>query len=142
MRDIFAQAGQAAWGHILAPAVLAELSAPDRWDPRSGADVLVAEHAGKVVGFVCLRASADDDAEPTIGEIDGFYVLLSVVWARHSSLQVWSVWLHPASRKQRSGQSTETIGPCGSTAPADGNSMVASGAVPTEAANCWNCVTG
>jgi GNAT superfamily N-acetyltransferase len=43
--------------------------------------VLVAEHAGKVVGFVCLRASADDDAEPTIGEIDGFYVLPSM-WSR------------------------------------------------------------
>ena len=81
LREIFLKAGQAAWTHILAPTALAELSAPDRWDPRAGADVLVAEKAGRVVGFVCLRASADEDAEPTTGEIDGFYVLPSM-WGR------------------------------------------------------------
>jgi GNAT superfamily N-acetyltransferase len=81
MRDIFVQAGKAAWSHILTSAALAELSAPDRWDPRDGADVLVAEFAGKVVGFVCFRASADEDAESAIGEIDGFYVTPSM-WSR------------------------------------------------------------
>jgi GNAT superfamily N-acetyltransferase len=42
------------------------------------ADVLVTDCAGVVVGFVCLRASADEDAEPTVGEIDAFYVHPSV----------------------------------------------------------------
>jgi GNAT superfamily N-acetyltransferase len=78
MRDTFAQAGQAGWAHILPAATLAALSAPDRWCPRHGGDVLVAEHEGNVVGFVCLRASADDDAGPTIGEIDACYVHPSV----------------------------------------------------------------
>lgn len=79
MQDIFIQAGQAAWGHILSAAMLADLSAPDRWRPRAGADVLVAECAGgDVVGFVCLRASVDQDAEPTVGEIDACYVRPSV----------------------------------------------------------------
>lgn len=78
MRDIFTQAGRAAWGHILPDAMLADLSPPDRWHPRAGADVLVAAGAGEVVGFVCLRASADEDAEPTVGEIDACYVLPSV----------------------------------------------------------------
>jgi GNAT superfamily N-acetyltransferase len=31
-----------------------------------------------MVGFVCVRASADEDAEPTVGEIDACYVLPSV----------------------------------------------------------------
>jgi GNAT superfamily N-acetyltransferase len=78
MQDIFIQAGQAGWSHILPPDTLAELVAPDRWNPRSGADVLVAERAGDVVGFVCVCASADDDAELTVGEVDACYVLPSV----------------------------------------------------------------
>jgi hypothetical protein len=43
MRDIFTKAGQTAWNHILPAATLADLSAPERWRPRAGADVLVAE---------------------------------------------------------------------------------------------------
>lgn len=78
MRAIFTQAGQAAWDRILPAATLAALSAPDRWHPRGSAHVLVAESAGGVVGFVCVRASADDDAEPTVGEVDACYVLPSV----------------------------------------------------------------
>ena len=78
MRNIFTQAGQAAWGHILSAATLADLSPPDRWHPRVGANVLAAECEREVVGFVCLRASADEDAEPTIGGIDACYVLPSV----------------------------------------------------------------
>jgi GNAT superfamily N-acetyltransferase len=74
MQAIFNQAGQAAWGHILPAATLAGLSAPERWHPRAGAHVLVAERVGDVVGFVCVRASADADAEPTVGEVDAFYV--------------------------------------------------------------------
>jgi hypothetical protein len=59
MRDIFAQAGEAAWGHILSASTLANLPAPDRWRPHGGADVLVAECAGEVVGFVCLRGTTE-----------------------------------------------------------------------------------
>jgi GNAT superfamily N-acetyltransferase len=81
MRDIFMQAGQAAWGHILDGATLAELSAPDRWNPRAGADVLVAVCDGDVVGVICVRASADEDDRSATGEIDGFYVLPSM-WGR------------------------------------------------------------
>ena len=73
MRRIFAEAGRAAWGEILPADVLADLSAPERWRPGSGADVLVAERAGEIAGFVCLRRSGDDDAGPHVGEIDGFY---------------------------------------------------------------------
>jgi GNAT superfamily N-acetyltransferase len=74
MQAIFSEAGQAAWGHILPAATLADVSAPERRHPRAGADVLVAERAGQVVGFVCVRASADDDAGATVGEMDAFYV--------------------------------------------------------------------
>jgi hypothetical protein len=51
MREIFRQAGQAAWSHILPAAALAELSAPDRWNPRTGTDVLVADDGYTVVGL-------------------------------------------------------------------------------------------
>jgi GNAT superfamily N-acetyltransferase len=74
MRAIFIEAGRTAWSHILSSAALAELRAPERWHPHAGADVLVAERAGEVLGFVCLRASADDDAGPAVGEIDACYV--------------------------------------------------------------------
>jgi GNAT superfamily N-acetyltransferase len=74
IRETFTQAGRAAWGNILPAATLADLSAPDRWRPRDGADVLVADCAGAVLGFICLRASADEDAGPTVGEIDACYV--------------------------------------------------------------------
>lgn len=78
MRDIFTRAGQAAWGHILPAAALVDLSAPDRWHPRTAACVLVAESAGSVVAFACVRASADEDARPAVGEVDALYVLPSV----------------------------------------------------------------
>jgi GNAT superfamily N-acetyltransferase len=81
MRDTFTHAGRAAWNHILPEATLGDLCAPERWRPRAGADVLVAEHADKVVGFVCLRASADGDAGPTVGEVDACYAHPSV-WGR------------------------------------------------------------
>jgi hypothetical protein len=74
MQDTFTQAGRVAWDHILPPATLLELTAPDRWNSRDGPDVLVAELGGEVVGFVCLRASGDDDATPAIGEIDACYL--------------------------------------------------------------------
>jgi GNAT superfamily N-acetyltransferase len=74
MQVIFAQAGQAAWVRILPAAALTGLSAPERWHPRAGAHVLVAERVGDLIGFVCVRASADADAERTVGEVDGFYV--------------------------------------------------------------------
>lgn len=81
MRDVFRQAGQRAWGHILSPATLAELSPPDRWQPGTGAESFVAERGGEVIGFVCVRRSADEDATPTCGEIDAFYVHPSM-WGR------------------------------------------------------------
>jgi L-amino acid N-acyltransferase YncA len=81
MRDIFTQAGRAAWTEILPAEALADLSAPDRWHPHRGEDVIVAQRAGEVVGFVCLRASTDDNAGPTTGELDACYVHPSV-WGR------------------------------------------------------------
>jgi GNAT superfamily N-acetyltransferase len=78
MRDVFARAGAAAWSHILPPATIASLSAPDRWHPRHSSTVLVAERAGDVIGFVSVRASADEDASSATGEIDALYVLPSV----------------------------------------------------------------
>jgi ribosomal protein S18 acetylase RimI-like enzyme len=78
VQDIYAQCGRRAWTHILPPLTLAALSAPDRWHPGT-ADVLVAQRPGEiqVVGFVCVRTSADKDADPTVGEIDACYVLPS-----------------------------------------------------------------
>jgi GNAT superfamily N-acetyltransferase len=74
MRHTYAQAGQAAWAHILPTATLVSLLPSERWRPGAGADVRVAEYAGQVVGFVCARPSADADANPTIAEIDALYV--------------------------------------------------------------------
>jgi GNAT superfamily N-acetyltransferase len=73
MRRTFADAGQAAWGDILPANALADLSAPERWRPGLGTDVLVADYAGELAGFVCVRPSGDADAGPHVGEIDGFY---------------------------------------------------------------------
>lgn len=81
MRDTFIQAGQAAWDHILSAESLSDLSPPDRWRPGADTDVLVAEREGEVVGFVCLCASADEDAGPTVGEVDACYVHPSV-WGK------------------------------------------------------------
>ena len=72
-------AGLAAWGHILAPAVIEELPFPDRWrvaieatDPRVA--VLIVEAAGTPAGFALTRPSGDPDADASTGELDGFYV--------------------------------------------------------------------
>lgn len=116
VRDIFKLAGQASWNHILAPAVLADLSAPERWNPSAGADMLVADAAGTVTAFVRLRASGDEDAKPTTGEIDGFYVLpLDVGRGVGRALLAAgrSGWWHQVSEKSHPGPSTETIGRCG-----------------------------
>lgn len=79
MRRAKHQAGLAAWTHILPPEVLELLGFPDRWvqalssrDPRVGA--LVAEIDGEVVGFALTRPSGDEDAVPSTGELDGFYM--------------------------------------------------------------------
>jgi GNAT superfamily N-acetyltransferase len=73
MCDVFVEAGRTAWSHILPAVALAELSVSDRWRPGPGADVLVADRGGEVVGFVCLRPSADEDAGPEVAEIDACY---------------------------------------------------------------------
>lgn len=67
------EAGAAAWSHILDVVALATLASPERWQPGLGADVLVACIRDAVVGFIPIRASADGDAAPTTGEVDGFY---------------------------------------------------------------------
>ena len=81
MRQAFAAAGQAAWAHILPADTLANPTPPERWHPVTGADILVAEVADALVGFACVRASHDADANSTIGEIDSFYMHPSV-WGR------------------------------------------------------------
>jgi GNAT superfamily N-acetyltransferase len=81
MRRVFIEAGRAAWNQILSANALAELSLPDRWRAGGGVEVLVAESAGDIVGFICLRPSADDDAGPQIAEVDAFYTHPSV-WGR------------------------------------------------------------
>src|SRR5262249_41645048 len=78
MRQVFAAAGQAAWGHILPADTLANPTPPERWHPANGADVLVAEIDRALVGFACVCASQDADANSTIGEIDSFYTHPSV----------------------------------------------------------------
>jgi GNAT superfamily N-acetyltransferase len=75
MREVFVAAGRAAWGHILSAEVLADLAPPERWRPGAspGSDAIVAEEEGRVVGFVVLRASQDEDAEAGTGEVDACY---------------------------------------------------------------------
>jgi L-amino acid N-acyltransferase YncA len=65
---------RASWSHILPPEALSNLTPSERWQPRTGSNVLVAERAGQVAGFVCARRSADADADQTVGEIDALYV--------------------------------------------------------------------
>jgi GNAT superfamily N-acetyltransferase len=72
--NTFVRAGRVAWSHILSPEALSNLTPSERWHPRTGGKVLVAERAGQVAGFVCVRSSADADADQTVGEIDALYV--------------------------------------------------------------------
>jgi GNAT superfamily N-acetyltransferase len=74
MCHVFTEAARAAWGHILPAATLEALSTSERWRPGRGLEVLVAQGANRVVGFVCLQASADNDAQAAVGEIDACYV--------------------------------------------------------------------
>jgi GNAT superfamily N-acetyltransferase len=72
-------AGVAAWPHIMPPEVLETLPFPDRWAaaidaPDPGVGVLVAEAAGRIVGFAVTRPSGDPGAGTATGELDGFYV--------------------------------------------------------------------
>lgn len=72
-------AGLAAWPHILPPEVLETLPFLDRWAAAIGAPdprvrVLLAESAGRIVGFAVTRPSGDPDAGPLTGELDGFFV--------------------------------------------------------------------
>ena len=72
-------AGVAAWGHMLPPAVVETLPFPDRWvaaiedtDPR--VQVLIGEAGSQTRGFVVTRPSGDGDAGSGRGELDAFYV--------------------------------------------------------------------
>jgi GNAT superfamily N-acetyltransferase len=83
-------AGTAAWPHIFPPDVLSQLGFPERWtmavvDPPQRTHALVAELGGKVVGFAIVRPSADDDASPESGELDGFYTA-PAAWGRGSGI--------------------------------------------------------
>src|SRR6478672_2831471 len=73
MREVFRAAGRAAWAHILHEATLDQLTPPDRWrraidDPEQR--VLVAEAAGRLVGFAVVSPAEDAGA----CELDSFYV--------------------------------------------------------------------
>jgi GNAT superfamily N-acetyltransferase len=73
------EAGITAWPHILPPEVIEQLSFPERWveavtAPPARTAVLAGELNGTVAGFAIIRPSADDDATPETGELDGFYV--------------------------------------------------------------------
>ena len=48
-------------------------------------NALVAELDGAVVGFAIVRPSADDDASPETGELDGFYTA-PAAWGRGAGL--------------------------------------------------------
>jgi len=83
-------AGTAAWPHIFPAEVLSQLGFPERWgaavaDPPLRTHALVAEVDGKVVGFAIVRPSADDDASPETGELDGFYTA-PATWGRGAGL--------------------------------------------------------
>ena len=79
-------AGIAAWAHMFPAETLERFPWPERWgqaigeqDTRSA--VFVAEEGGKVVGFAIVRRSGDEDADDSIGELDGLYTHPSV-WGR------------------------------------------------------------
>lgn len=83
-------AGTAAWPHIFPPEVLSQLGFPERWtaavvDPPQRTQAIVGELEGKVVGFAIVRPSADDDASPETGELDGFYTA-PAAWGRGAGL--------------------------------------------------------
>jgi GNAT superfamily N-acetyltransferase len=73
MCRVYRAAGVAAWSHILPEQVLQDMTAPARWHPTTGVEMLVAESVGVVLGFTCLRPSGDQDAGPEVGEVDAFY---------------------------------------------------------------------
>jgi GNAT superfamily N-acetyltransferase len=79
MMAIKRDAGVAAWGHILPPAVVETLPFLDRWAAAIGAveprtRVLVVEAASEPVGFAVTRPSGDADADDHTGELDAFFV--------------------------------------------------------------------
>jgi GNAT superfamily N-acetyltransferase len=86
MSDAKHAAGIAAWAHIFPAETLERFSWPERWsraigdrDARSA--VFVADDNGEVVGFAIVRPSGDEDADDSIGELDGLYAHPSV-WGR------------------------------------------------------------
>jgi GNAT superfamily N-acetyltransferase len=86
MTDAKHAAGIAAWPHIFPAETLERFPWPERWwraigerDARSA--VFVAEDNGNVVGFAIVRPSGDEDADDSIGELDGLYTHPSV-WGR------------------------------------------------------------
>lgn len=83
-------AGTAAWPHIFPAEVLSQLGFPERWsaavvEAPLRTHAVVAELDGEVVGFAIVRPSADDDASPETGELDGFYTA-PAAWGRGAGL--------------------------------------------------------
>lgn len=83
-------AGTAAWQHIFPAEVLSQLGFPERWaaaviEPPQRTRALVAELDSEVIGFAIARPSADDDASPEVGEVDGFYTA-PAAWGRGAGL--------------------------------------------------------
>ena len=91
------EAGTAAWPHIFPADVLSQLGFPERWstavvEPPQRTRALVAELDGAVVGFAIVRPSADDDASPETGELDGFYTA-PAAWGRGAGLALMAAAL-------------------------------------------------
>lgn len=76
IQEIFLEAGRKAWGEIFPAEALEKLAAPARVqdaivDPDQR--VWVASRDGVANGFIVVRKSRDEDAQPTTAEIDLFY---------------------------------------------------------------------
>jgi GNAT superfamily N-acetyltransferase len=86
MSDAKHAAGIAAWKHIFPAETLERFPWPERWwrsigEPQPRSAFLVAEDDGEVVGFAIVRPSGGEDADDSIGELDGLYTHPSV-WGR------------------------------------------------------------
>src|SRR4029079_19810305 len=98
------EAGTAAWPHIFPAEVLSQLGFPERWstavvDPPQRTRALVAGVDGAVVGCAIVRPSADDDASPETGELDGFYTA-PAAWGRCAGLATVTTRLEEVAQER------------------------------------------